>query len=149
MVSESFGTYEAVLFWNLRGSGRSVTWLSFSELECELTRVAEWLDSDLGGGIYELRSDTRILSADSSRIGFAAAVSSLARLEELVGRLSTLRTSKYPEWRTCVYGSHLWDQPPLVLKSKSVLVGPGRQRLHFALPTDRDNTGVSRFRAAN
>ena len=48
LVSESFGTSEAVLFWNLRGSGRKVIWLSFSELETELERVADWLGSVLG-----------------------------------------------------------------------------------------------------
>jgi len=146
LVSESFGIDEAVLFWNLRGSGRKAVWLSFRELEGELEGITEWLESDLGGQYYAYMSGTAIVGREAARIGFAADASSLGRLEGLVGRLSTRRTHTDPEWRICAYDDcTLWDQPPQVLESRSVPVSRVGRNCTVYYRADREISATSRY----
>ena len=106
-----------MLFWNLRGSGRKVAWLSFREIEGELEGITAWLEHDLGGQYYAFMSDAIIRGGGRARIGFAADSSSLERLKEWVSRLSSFRIHTYPEWSICTYDDcALWDQPPHILE---------------------------------
>jgi hypothetical protein len=129
LVSESFGVEEAVLFWNLRGSGRKATWLSFSEVRGELGRIARWLGSDLGGNHHAMFTNAVGLGAGRGRIGFASKATDAAALSDLVGCLRRQCQSILRDWELYTFDEWVaWDQPAFILESKTALVSQFGQR---------------------
>jgi hypothetical protein len=130
LVSDHFEFHEAVLFWNLRANGVTASWLSFSQIERELTQILEWLDSDLGAGLFIHGTD----------IAFAASQDDQDRLHHVFAKLTSKRQSRYPEWKTLTYGALiLYDYKRPYIQQRDVLINQEGSDCSF-LPEYPQNT---------
>jgi hypothetical protein len=113
LVSDHFEFPEAVLFWNLRANGVTASWLSFSQIEVELTQIREWLESDSGAGLFVHGTD----------IAFAASQDNQDRLHHLFAMLTSKRHSRYPEWKSVTYGALIqYDYKRPYIQQRDVLI---------------------------